>query len=70
IGETVAYIPLQDYRSMTLDNFDNMENITLVCIDNVDALAGDKKWEKALFYFYNRWLYNKDNRVPGANLVI
>lgn len=69
-GESVAYIPLHHYRSMTLDIFENMENITLVCIDNVDAIAGDKKWEKALFDFYNRWLDNKDNRMQGANLVI
>ncbi len=69
-GDSVAYIPLHHYQGMTLDIFENMERVTLVCIDNVDAVAGDKKWEKALFDFYNRWLDNKENRPPGASLVL
>jgi len=69
-GESVAYIPLHHYQGMSLDIFENMEAVTLVCIDNVDAIAGDKKWEKALFDFYNRWLDNKGNRPPGASLVL
>lgn len=69
-GESVAYIPLHHYQGMSLDIFENMEAVTLVCIDNVDVIAGDKKWEKALFDFYNRWLDNKENRLPGASLVL
>ena len=69
-GESVAYIPLHHYQGMSLDIFENMEKVTLVCIDNVDAIAGDKKWEKALFDFYNRWLDNKNNRPKGASLVL
>ncbi|MCG6199935.1 DnaA inactivator Hda [Psychromonas antarctica] len=69
-GESVAYIPLDHYQGMSLDIFENMETVTLVCIDNIDAIAGDEIWEKALFDFYNRWLDNKSNRLPGASLVL
>lgn len=69
-GGSVAYIPLHLHQGMTLDIFENMETVTLVCIDNIDAIAGDKKWEKALFDFYNLWSDNKDNRVQGASLVL
>lgn len=69
-GESVAYIPLHHYRSMSLDIFENMELTSLVCIDNVDAIAGNKEWETALFNFYNRWLDNKEQRIPGASLVL
>ncbi|MCW8996826.1 MAG: DnaA inactivator Hda [Psychromonas sp.] len=69
-GESVAYIPLHHYQGMSLDIFENMEKVTLVCIDNVDAIAGNKMWEKALFDFYNRWLDNKNNRPTGASLVL
>ena len=69
-GESVAYIPLDHYQGMSLDIFENMEAVTLVCIDNVDAIAGDKKWEKALFDFYNRWLDNQNNRPAGTSLVL
>ena len=69
-GESVAYIPLDHYQGMSLDIFENMETVTLVCIDNVQAIAGDEKWEKALFDFYNRWLDNKNNRPAGTSLVL
>jgi len=69
-GDSVAYIPLQHYQGMTLDIFENMEQITLVCIDDIEAIAGNEKWEKALFDFYNRWSDNKENRSSGASLVL
>jgi len=69
-GESVAYIPLQHHQGMTLDIFENMEQITLVCIDDIGAIAGNEKWEKALFDFYNRWSDNKENRASGASLVL
>jgi DnaA-homolog protein len=69
-GESVAYIPLKHYQGMTLDIFENMEQVTLVCIDDIGAIAGNEKWEKALFDFYNRWSDNKENRPPGASLVL
>jgi len=69
-GANVAYIPLRHYQSMTLDIFENMENMSLVCIDDIEAIAGNEKWEKALFDFYNRWLDNKENIPHNASLVI
>jgi DnaA family protein len=69
-GESVAYIPLHHYQGMTLDIFENMEKVSLVCIDNIDAIAGNKKWEKALFDFYNRWSDNKNNRTVGSSLIL
>lgn len=69
-GDSVAYIPLHHYQGMSLDIFENMENMSLLCIDNIDAIAGNKKWEKALFDFYNRWLDNKERRTKGASLIL
>jgi len=69
-GESVAYIPLHHYQGMTLDIFENMEKVSLVCIDNIDAIAGNKKWEKALFDFYNNWSDNKSNRPAGSSLIL
>lgn len=69
-GESVAYIPLHHYQGMSLDIFENMESVTLVCIDNIDAIAGNPKWEKALFDFYNRWSDGEKTRPSGASLVL
>lgn len=69
-GDSVAYIPLHHYQGMTLDIFENMESVTLLCIDNIDAIAGNAKWEKALFDFYNRWSDEEKNRPPGSSMVL
>ena len=69
-GLDIAYIPLNHFQGMTLDIFENMENMSLVCIDNIEAIAGNKKWEKALFDFYNRWQDNAANEPLGASLIL
>lgn len=69
-GSSVAYIPLDHYQGMSLDIFENMEKMTLVCIDNIEAIAGNGVWEKALFNFYNCWLDSIENRAQGACLII
>ncbi|PKG37434.1 DnaA inactivator Hda [Psychromonas sp. Urea-02u-13] len=69
-GESVAYIPLHHHQGMSLDIFENMENMSLLCIDNIDEIAGNKTWEKALFDFYNRWIDTKEQRSKGASLIL
>jgi DnaA family protein len=36
------------------DVLDELEALALVCIDDIDAIAGDRSWETALFHLYNR----------------
>ena len=35
-----------------------MEQLPLVCLDNLDAIAGHRLWEESLFDFFNRWKEN------------
>ncbi len=44
--------------------FANMEYLSLICIDNIDAVLGDIQWEISLFNFYNRC------RELGARLLL
>lgn len=34
---------------------DALESLPLVCLDSLEAIAGNALWERALFDFYNRW---------------
>lgn len=43
---------------------DGVEEYVLVCLDNIEAVAGDATWEQALFHFYNR------HRERGNRLVV
>lgn len=49
-----AYLPLNMHSMMTPEYLDGLESMALVCMDNIDAVAGDKAWETAIFDFYNR----------------
>jgi DnaA family protein len=51
-GRRAGYIPLGDaaLRPQVLDGWDALE---VVCIDELDRVAGDAAWERALFVLYN-----------------
>lgn len=52
-GHSVVYLPLGD--SVLMPNvLENLEDISLVCLDDIDNVLGDSAWEEALFHFYNK----------------
>jgi DnaA family protein len=54
-GLTSVYLPLAelaDYPPAQL--FEGLEQLALVCIDELQAVAGDDLWEEALFHLFNR----------------
>lgn len=53
VNQTAMYLPLGS-GEFGPDIFEGMEAIRLVCLDDVDAVLGDRQWEEALFHFYNR----------------
>ncbi|KJU64143.1 DNA replication initiation factor [Salmonella enterica subsp. enterica serovar Heidelberg str. CFSAN00327] len=42
---------------------DGMEHLSLVCIDNIECVAGDELWEMAIFDLYNRILESGKTRL-------
>ncbi|MEY0159413.1 DnaA inactivator Hda, partial [Providencia manganoxydans] len=55
-GDAVGYVPLDKRAYFVPDVLEGMEHLSLVCIDNVQCIAGDEEWELALFNLYNRVL--------------
>jgi len=49
----VAYVPLADPR-LEPPMLHGLADIELLCIDDVDSVAGDAAWEEALFHLYNQ----------------
>ena len=50
-----AYLPLDMAGLLSCEIFTGMEQLDLVCIDNLDLIMGMPDWEQAVFNFYNRW---------------
>ena len=55
-GDAVGYVPLDKRTWFVPDVLEGMEHLSLVCIDNIECVAGDEPWEMAIFNLYNRIL--------------
>jgi DnaA-homolog protein len=52
-GEAAAYFPLARPLALPPEALAGFERTRLLCIDDVDAVAGDPAWERALFQLFN-----------------
>ena len=53
-GRTAGYLPLGDLLQADPAVFDDLEQLDLLCLDDVDAIAGEPHWERGLFDLFNR----------------
>lgn len=53
-GKQVAYIPLAEHSKLNPQVLENLDAMDMVCIDDIDAVAGLPEWEQPLFHLYNR----------------
>lgn len=50
-----CYLPLAEVRQFPpAEVLQGLEQMQLVCLDDLEAVLGDREWELALFHFYNR----------------
>ena len=52
-GTAAVYLPLQDLRTLSPDVLEGQEQMGLLCLDDIDAIAGDPDWETAVFNLFN-----------------
>lgn len=63
-GSQAAYVPLRSPRALRPHALEGLEMLDLVCIDDLDDIAGEKAWESALFKLFNHL------REQGGRLLI
>ena len=63
-GRTTGYLPLQELLGFAVTVFDDLEQLDLICLDEVAAVAGHEDWERGLFDLFNRV------RQSGSTLLI
>lgn len=59
-----AYLPLGAVSELATDLLAGLEQLPLVCIDDIDAVAGEADWEEAVFHLYNEAEQN------GTRLIV
>lgn len=50
---SVAYLPLEDAKELSLQILDDLETLDLLCIDDLHLIAGDIAWEEKIFHCFN-----------------
>ncbi len=53
-GIVAIYIPLEQIDSLSVEFIRDLESMSLVCIDDLQCIAGNSEWEEALFHLFNR----------------
>ena len=62
-NKTSLFIPLAEVSSLDTSIFDSIENMDIICIDDIDSIKGRNEWEIALFNLINNSL------LSGCRLV-
>lgn len=63
-GEGAVYLPLVQAGEFTPEILDGLESLSLICVDDIQAIAGQADWEQRLFHLYNQ------AREQGRSIVI
>lgn len=58
--QKAVYLPMKEFAGSDPDLLSDMQQLDVVCIDDIDCVLGDRRWEHALFRLVNElWLSNK-----------
>lgn len=59
------YVDLANHVDLNPALLMGLEAVELVCLDNIDAIAGDKQWEHTCFYLFNQ-LRDRGHRLVAS----
>ena len=49
-----VYLPFSQITTLSLDLLTGLESVALICLDDIQLIAGHLSWEEAIFHLYNR----------------
>ena len=62
-NKTSILLPLEQMLTMSAQVLDGIENIDLVCIDNIELIRGNMEWQKAIFNLFNSLMQSNGTLV-------
>lgn len=66
-GKTAVYIPLAELSNF--DTFHGLEHVDIVCLDDIDSIAGNSHAEEQIFHLFNRIRAQGNSLLVGANVT-
>ncbi|ARN72967.1 DnaA regulatory inactivator Hda [Oceanicoccus sagamiensis] len=71
LGLTSVYLPLTELRDYPPQElFEGLEQLSLVCLDDIDTVMGDSDWEQSLFHLFNRLQERQVHLIVSANSAV
>ena len=66
-GKDPFYLDFSTDKLPPVELLDGLEQLDLVCFDNIQLIAADDSWERALFGFYNSHRQNNHHLLLAAD---
>ena len=66
-GGVVYYLPFSNVKNYPVEALEGLETASLICLDELEHIAGIKHWEEAVFHLLNRTWENGNKVVIAAS---
>lgn len=67
-GLAAQYLPLAEFLDYPADDvLEGLDQLNLICLDNIDAIAGNQAWELAVFRLFNQAREQSVQLLLGAD---
>jgi len=67
VGKSSVCLSCSELKNLPVEILDGLEQIDLICLDDIHLIAGDKQWEQAIFDLYNRVLEQNNYLLISGN---
>jgi DnaA family protein len=68
-NRSAVYLPLIEHEQLSSEMLEGMEDMDLICLDNINAVLGQRPWEEAIFHLYNRVLASDAKLIISSDIV-
>lgn len=68
LGLTSLCLSLADLTQLSVDVLDGLENIDLICLDDVQCISTDNEWQRGIFDLYNRVMEANKRIIISGNV--
>ena len=67
MSKSSLYIPLNKVMNYGVEIFESLENMNLICVDDVEEAISKIEWEKAIFNLINKALISKSRLILSSS---
>jgi len=66
-GKSVIYLPMAEIKNERVSVLEQLETFDVVCLDDIQEIAGNRSWEEGVFHLFNQLRARKGRMIASAN---